>query len=177
MYRHRSIRLGRSTRSRTGFGLALVLGFLTCARPVQAEAVSEFWPELGVFVALNPQARLFLNLPYARNRDSGDSTLDIAAYLDPSLLPLLRPSLRSLDWQRSRFLWARVGLDRIVQTQDDARAVTENRGILSILAKAELPEEVWLEGRGWIRVDPTSAVAPARTGSLQRLQAPQPQGP
>jgi transglutaminase-like putative cysteine protease len=32
--------------------------------------------------------------------------------------------------------------------------------------------EVWLEGRGWIRVDPTSAVAPARTGSLQRLQAP-----
>lgn len=31
--------------------------------------------------------------------------------------------------------------------------------------------EVWLEGRGWVRVDPTSAVAPARTGSLQRLQA------
>ncbi len=30
--------------------------------------------------------------------------------------------------------------------------------------------EVWLEGRGWVRVDPTSAVAPGRTGSLQRLQ-------
>jgi transglutaminase-like putative cysteine protease len=31
--------------------------------------------------------------------------------------------------------------------------------------------EVWLQGRGWVRVDPTSAVAPGRTGSFQRLQA------
>ncbi|MDE2605601.1 MAG: DUF3488 domain-containing transglutaminase family protein [Burkholderiales bacterium] len=33
--------------------------------------------------------------------------------------------------------------------------------------------EVWLEGRGWVRVDPTAAVAPGRTGSFQRLVAPQ----
>jgi protein-glutamine gamma-glutamyltransferase len=33
--------------------------------------------------------------------------------------------------------------------------------------------EVWLAGQGWVRVDPTSAVAPGRTGSFQRLQAPQ----
>jgi transglutaminase-like putative cysteine protease len=32
--------------------------------------------------------------------------------------------------------------------------------------------EVWLAGRGWVRVDPTAAVAPGRTGSFQRLQAP-----
>ena len=32
--------------------------------------------------------------------------------------------------------------------------------------------EVWYGARGWVRVDPTSAVAPGRTGSLQRLQAP-----
>jgi transglutaminase-like putative cysteine protease len=32
--------------------------------------------------------------------------------------------------------------------------------------------EVWLEGRGWIRIDPTGVVAPGRTGSLQRLLAP-----
>ena len=31
--------------------------------------------------------------------------------------------------------------------------------------------EVWLAGRGWVRVDPTSMVAPGRTGSFQRLQA------
>jgi transglutaminase-like putative cysteine protease len=32
--------------------------------------------------------------------------------------------------------------------------------------------EVWMAGRGWVRVDPTTAVAPGRTGSFQRLQAP-----
>lgn len=32
--------------------------------------------------------------------------------------------------------------------------------------------EVWMPQRGWVRVDPTSAVAPGRTGSYQTLQAP-----
>jgi transglutaminase-like putative cysteine protease len=31
--------------------------------------------------------------------------------------------------------------------------------------------EVWEAGRGWVRVDPTSAVAPGRTGAFQRLEA------
>jgi transglutaminase-like putative cysteine protease len=33
--------------------------------------------------------------------------------------------------------------------------------------------EVWLAGQGWVRVDPTSSVAPGRIGSLQRLAPPQ----
>jgi protein-glutamine gamma-glutamyltransferase len=33
--------------------------------------------------------------------------------------------------------------------------------------------EVWLQGEGWVRVDPTSAVAPGRIGSLERLRAPE----
>ena len=33
--------------------------------------------------------------------------------------------------------------------------------------------EIWQEGRGWMRIDPTSAVAPGRTGASQRLAAPQ----
>jgi transglutaminase-like putative cysteine protease len=32
--------------------------------------------------------------------------------------------------------------------------------------------EVWLSGRGWVRVDPTGAVAPGRTDAFQRLLAP-----
>ncbi len=32
--------------------------------------------------------------------------------------------------------------------------------------------EVWQAGQGWVRVDPTGAVSPARIGALQRLQAP-----
>jgi hypothetical protein len=32
--------------------------------------------------------------------------------------------------------------------------------------------EVWIAGQGWVRVDPTSAVAPGRIGSVVRLEAP-----
>ena len=32
--------------------------------------------------------------------------------------------------------------------------------------------EIWQAGLGWVRVDPTSAVAPERIGNLQRLMAP-----
>jgi transglutaminase-like putative cysteine protease len=32
--------------------------------------------------------------------------------------------------------------------------------------------EVWLANRGWLRVDPTAAVAPSRIGTFARLQAP-----
>ena len=32
--------------------------------------------------------------------------------------------------------------------------------------------EVWQEGRGWVRVDPTSAVSPSRIGNFQRLSIP-----
>jgi protein-glutamine gamma-glutamyltransferase len=32
--------------------------------------------------------------------------------------------------------------------------------------------EVWLDNRGWVRVDPTAVVAPGRTGSFQRLTPP-----
>ena len=32
--------------------------------------------------------------------------------------------------------------------------------------------EVWQEGVGWVRVDPTSAVSPGRTGAFERLLAP-----
>jgi transglutaminase-like putative cysteine protease len=32
--------------------------------------------------------------------------------------------------------------------------------------------EVWMAGRGWVRVDPTSAVSPGRTGTVRRLEVP-----
>ena len=39
-------------------------------------------------------------------------------------------------------------------------------------ADAHAWTEVWHAERGWVRVDPTSAVSPGRTGQAQRLQAP-----
>jgi len=125
----------------------MVLG--TCMAPVagaQAETSTEFWPEASVYVQLNPGTRLFLDLPYSVNTQSGKGTLDTAAYLDISLMPIARPALQQLDWQRGRFFWARVGYDHIVKTGGDTGAA-EDRGIVSLWAKAELPQEFWIEGR------------------------------
>ena len=33
--------------------------------------------------------------------------------------------------------------------------------------------EVWLQGQGWVRVDPTSAVSPGRVGAFERLRPPE----
>jgi hypothetical protein len=78
---------------------------------------------------------------------SDQLTLDLAAYLDISLLPI-RKERQSLDWQRSRYLWARIGYDRIFNSVDhQGREVVENRGIVSILGKALLPAGVVAEGR------------------------------
>ena len=40
-------------------------------------------------------------------------------------------------------------------------------------ADAHAWTEVWDPGRGWLRVDPTAAVQPARIGQLQRLRRPE----
>ena len=39
-------------------------------------------------------------------------------------------------------------------------------------ADAHAWTEVWLAGRGWVRVDPTGAVMPGRVGQTQRLRPP-----
>jgi hypothetical protein len=115
---------------------------------VHAADSSEFWPEVSGFFALSPRTRVFLNAAYAEAKESDDKSLDLAAYLDVSLKPILRKQLLAEDWQRSRFLWARVGYDRVFKAADGEGAeVAENRGIVALYAKAPLPAEIWLEAR------------------------------
>ena len=130
-----------------GARLALACLCMATACAAQAEAPAEFWPEASVYVALGPATRLFLDLPYSTIPGSGTGTLGLAAYLDISLLPLARLQLREQDWQRSRFFWARVGVNHIVNSEDGTRSVAEDRAVVSLYGKAGLPEEIWLEAR------------------------------
>ena len=112
----------------------------------------ELWPEGQLFVGLHPRTRLFLNAAYARGKESDEASLDAAAYLDISLLPVgprRRRFLRTEDWQRGRYFWARVGYDRIFKATpgETSPSLAEDRGILSLWAKFPLPASVWLEGR------------------------------
>jgi hypothetical protein len=110
----------------------------------------ELWPEASGFVNLNPRTRIYLDAAYAKGKESDTASLDTGAYLDISFLPVgprRRRSLRTEDWQRSRYLWARVGYDRVFKAEGGTHSVAEDRGILSLWAKFPLPGDVWLEGR------------------------------
>lgn len=113
----------------------------------QAQTSSEFWPELSLYKKLSPITRLYLDASYARQREADVGALDLQAYLDISLKPRRRRELQQRDWERSRFLWVRVGYDHVADVGGGTHTATENRGILSILAKAELPAEIVLEAR------------------------------
>jgi hypothetical protein len=132
--------------------LALVCTCLTLGGSAFADDPWEFWPEAQLFVGLNPRTRVFLNAAYARGKESDERSLDAAAYLDISFLPVgprRRRSLRTEDWQRGRYLWARVGYDRVFKAKEaeGSLSVAEDRGILSLWGKFPLAGDVWLEGR------------------------------
>ena len=106
----------------------------------------ELWPEGQLFVGLHPRTRLFLNAAYAKGKESDERSLDAAAYLDISLLPVgprRRQAFRTEDWQRGRYFWARVGYDRIFKATEgeSGPSVAEDRGILSLWGKFPLPGE------------------------------------
>lgn len=144
--------MARASSSR-GVLLAGLCVCQTLAGVTLAADSSEFWPEVSGFVTLNPRSRIYLDASYAKAKESDDQSLDLAAYVDISLKPILRKELRKTDdWQRSRYLWTRIGYDRIFEATDAARAeVAEDRGIVALYAKAPLPAEFWLEAR--VRAD------------------------
>ena len=115
--------------------------------PVQAQTPWEFWPEASLYVRLSPRTRIFLDVPYTKGKESDVGALELAAYVDYSLLPVTRRALQKLDWQRNRYFWARIGFDHILKTGGGTTAVSENRGIVSLWGKANLPAKIILEAR------------------------------
>jgi hypothetical protein len=141
MQRHTMLTNGK------GVLLASLCVCQTLAGVAHAADSSEFWPEVSAFVTLSPRTRLYLDAAYAQGKESDTKTLDLGAYLDISIKPILREELQAEDWQRSRYLWARIGYDRVLKATDrEGAEVAEDRGIVSLWAKAPLPAEIWLEG-------------------------------
>lgn len=122
-------------------GLCLVL-----AGAVHAEN-TEFWPQASLYKQLDETSRLFLDASYAKGKESNVASLDASAYIDVSIVPIFRRYLQSEDWQRNRFFWARLGYTRVSKLSLGTRDLSENRGVVSLQARAPLPAEVWLEGR------------------------------
>jgi hypothetical protein len=130
--------------------LALTVAFL--AAPVLVGAAkaadqSEFWPELSAFVRMSEQSRLYLDLAYAKGKESFNQAVDVVACVDVSVKPILRPVLRQEDWARNRYLWTRIGYTHVFKAAGGVPSPAEDRGVVSLFAKGGMPEEVWLEAR------------------------------
>jgi hypothetical protein len=120
------------------------------AATAHAADASEFWPELSAFKQLNERSRAYFDAAYALGKESEVKSADIAAYLDISLKPIARMSTGRLtdDWQRNRYLWARIGYDRVFEATDSKGVeVAENRGVLALYGRIPLPAAIWLETR------------------------------
>lgn len=130
------------------FGGLLACACLSIADPVQAEDTQEFWPELAAFVQLNDRARACFDVAYSASEEFDVQSADVSACLDVSLKPIARKELLTGDWQRNKYLWARVGYNRIFEATDSSGAeVAENRGVLAVYLRAPLPAAIWLETR------------------------------
>jgi len=129
---------------------ALVCAGLALTGSAQAADTSEFWPEFSAFKQLNERTRAYFDAAYALGKESDVLSADVAAYLDVSLKPIARMSTGRLtdDWQRNRYLWARIGYDRVFEATDSTGVeVAENRGVFALYGRVPLPAAIWLETR------------------------------
>ncbi len=114
----------------------------------RAADTTEFWPEFAGYLQLNERSRACVDAAYALGKESDVKSLDAQVCLDVSLKPIARKELLTGDWQRSKYLWARVAYDRIFDQKDSTGTeVAENRAILAFYARAPLPASIWLETR------------------------------
>ena len=79
----------------------------------------------------------------------------------------MRPRLRSGDWERERYFWARVGYPHLSDLAG-APPCHENRLILKLSARFALPGEVWAVNR--TRVDLRDKDGTSSTRLRDRLQ-------
>ena len=132
--------------------LCLVITGAASAEP------TEVWPEASLYRQLDETTRLYLDLSNAKGKEASVKTSDATAAVDVSIMPVYRAHLQSQDWQRNRYLWARLGYTRVGKVSVGTRELSENRGVASLQARVPLPADVWLEGRAradlrWISGD------------------------
>jgi len=132
------------TRARALALAALLL--LAGATAAQAgDTQTEFAPELDAYLTLSDRTRLFLLGSLTQGLTDSSTGGDVGAHLDITLAPIFRRELREADWERERYLWLRIGYQRVWNLDD--REVTENRGVVQLTGRVPLPWELWLVNR------------------------------
>jgi len=110
----------------------------------------ELVPEINAFFKLSDRTRLYLLANVTKPQSEGSTETEVGANLDFTLMPILRRQLRDADWERSRYLWMRVGYLRLGSPDAQGDGPIERRAIIQATARVELPQEVWLASRAQV---------------------------
>ncbi len=126
-------------RMRARSPLLLVVAW--CAHAGTPETESQFWPEVDVYIRLNPVSRLYLT--YNSTRENELDTLangQSGVFFDFYTLPILRRELdEHPDKSRGKLLMFRGGWTYTVTPQKTGPSKTENDATFLADAKAPLP--------------------------------------
>lgn len=139
-------------RTQVGAGIAVALTLAAGSADAAERTLTEFWPELDVFVKLGERHRLFLLGAITRAAETGTSTENtLGAHLDwfpeslPSRLLEIAPG-----WADQWTAWTRVGIQHIAVP--NGSAPSEQRLILEgTLRSVELWQSIRIANR--VRVD------------------------
>jgi hypothetical protein len=141
--------------NRRTFLLAAVL-VLPGAPGRAGDTQTELWPEAQAFFRLGERLRLHLladvwYAPRSWTADgaASDSEAEVGAHFDVTLKPIVRPRLRTRNWERERYAWARVGYDYLWAPGGEQSH--EHRGIVEVTGRVRLPGGLWAINRA--RVD------------------------
>jgi hypothetical protein len=137
--------------ARLPFWIGLV-GVLAATAP-HAEADSDssgnhaFIPEFDAYLNVSDVARVFLLADVTRATPQDTTSGEVGVHLDYTLKPVLRKSLREANWERDRYLWMRVGYRHEWNIEGNPSEASENRLLIQMTGRSELPNDVWLENR------------------------------
>lgn len=129
--------------------MALAFAAWTVPNPAQSRPL-EYVPEFDAFIKMTDVTRLYFDSQYTSAPPDGSPQAELGAHIDVTLTPVLRERLEKTDWQRDRYLWARVGYEIFDNPDSRSGGLTERRGIVQLTAQAPLTAEIWFVSRGEI---------------------------
>jgi hypothetical protein len=123
---------------------------LALAMPAQAEDTRrEFAPEANAYFKVSDLARVYLQASVVGRLTQNTTDGELGAYFDYTFKPIFRPELLDAQWERNRYLWARVGY-LLGGGQEGLKDFSERRVIVEATGRVLLGNELWLMHRGHV---------------------------
>jgi len=115
-------------------------------------------PQAELYYQIDDRRRAYFAAGYEDILHEDSHSLNLSANLDFSLKPILRRDLGADEWQRARYLWARIGYEHLESRESGERVSGEDRGVLALNARAPFEDGYGLEARlradlRWIGAD------------------------